>query len=82
MKILINLYVPAIQEYYDILVPDFLPVQKIIPIIVKVVENLSNHFYVSSGEEKICFIEQQSVLKNELSLRKNHVQNGDNLMLV
>lgn len=74
MKILVNVFVPAIGKKYDILVPDFLRVRTITSLVARTVENLSDHMYVSSGEESLCSAEKTfcSVLMSRL---KNMVFN-------
>ena len=50
MKKNINLSVPAIEESYDVLIPSFMTVGELTPMLAKAVEELSNNSYVSSGQ--------------------------------
>lgn len=82
MKILINVYVPAVGKKYDILVPQFLRIRNITALIAETVENLSNHFYVSSGAECLCSVEKNTILQQESTLDAYGIQNGEHLLLM
>lgn len=82
MKILVNVSIPAIGEKYDILVPDFLRIKSVTPLIAETVENLSNHMYVSSGEECLCSVEKNILLRHNATLQQYGIQNGDHLVLM
>ena len=82
MKILVNVYVPAIGERYDVLIPDFLRVKNIISLVADTVKNLSNHLYTPSGEECLCSAEKGILLRENTTLEKYGIQNGDHLILI
>lgn len=82
MKILVNIFVPSISENYDVLVPDFLPVKEVTTLISEAVEYLSNRRYVSSKQEFICLVEQEVLLREDLTLRDYNVRNGDHLVIM
>lgn len=82
MKILVNVSVPAIGEKYDILVPGFLRIRSVTNLIAGAVENLSNHVYVSSGEECLCSADRNILLRPNATLERYGIQNGDHLILM
>ena len=82
MKILVNVSVPAIGEKYDVLVPDFLRIKSVTMLITDAVESLSNHMYVSSGEELLCSADKNILLRPNATLEKYGIQNGDHLVLM
>lgn len=82
MKILVNVHVPAISQKYDVLIPDFLRIKSVTSLIAHTVEDLSNHMYVSSGEECLCSAEKNIVLRENATLEKYGIQNGDHLVLI
>lgn len=82
MKILVNVFVPAIGGKYDILVPDFLKVRTITSLVARAVVNLSDHKYTSSGEENLCSAEKNILLSSNVTLEKYGIQNGDHLILL
>lgn len=82
MKILINVYVPAIEMKYDILVPSFLRIRNIASLIAETVENLSNHIYISSGAEYLCSVDKNILLRPNATLEQYGIQNGDHLVMM
>ena len=82
MKLLVNISIPAIGEKYDVLVPDFLRIKSVIPLIAEAVENLSNHMYVSSGAECLCSADKNILLRHNATLKQYGIQNGDHLIMM
>lgn len=82
VKILINVFVPAIGERYDILVPEFLRIKNITTLIAESVEQLSDHIYIPSGEECLCDSNKKIILRSNTTLDKYGIQNGDHLVLM
>lgn len=79
MDLLLNITVPAISENYDVLVPDFMPVSELVPLIANAVEDMSEHRYQSSGAEILCG--NGNVFSSQYTLKHYSVANGDHLML-
>lgn len=82
MKILISVFVPAIGETYDVLIPDFLSVQEVIPLLVNDIEFLSNNRYISTGQELLCQRETNTVFSASENLGVYHLKNGEQLVLI
>lgn len=82
MKILVTVHVPAISERYDILVPDSLRIKSVATMIAETVESLSNHLYVASGEECLCSVEKNILLRHNATLEKYGIRNGDHLVMM
>ena len=82
MKILVNVYVPAISRSFDVLIPDFLKIKTITSMIAHTVEDLSDNLYVSSGEEHLFLREKEILFRGNTVLSKYGVQNGDHLVLM
>ena len=82
MKILVNVFVPAISERYDILVPDDLRIRTVVGLIASGVEDLSDGNYISSGEECLCSVEKDILLRENTTLKNYGIQNGDHLMIM
>lgn len=82
MKILVNVFVPAIGKKYDVLVPDFLRIKIVSSLIAGTVETLSDNIYVSSGQEQLCSAEKNILLNSNVTLKKYGIQNGDHLVLI
>lgn len=82
MKILVNVTVPAVSQQYDILVPGSLRIRTIVSLIAETVESLSNHLYISSGEECLCSVEKNIILRADSTLNDYGIQSGDHLLLM
>lgn len=82
MKILVNIRIPAISENYDVLIPDDLRINDAISLISSAVESLSNHLYVASGEECLCWVERNARLGLCTTLGAYGIQNGDHLIMM
>lgn len=82
MKLLVNVFVPAIGEKYDILIPDTLRIKMVTTLIAGTIEDLSNYRYVSSGEECLCSAEKKILLRHNATLQKYGIKNGDHLILI
>lgn len=82
MKILVNVSVPAIGENYDVMVPDFLRIRSVITLIADTVQALSDNLYVPSGEECLCSVEKDILLRPNATLEKYGIQNGDHLIMM
>lgn len=82
MKTLVNVSVPAISKNYDVLIPGFLTIKDIIPLLARAVEELSNNLYVSSGHEFLCLKEKDILLNQDEMFENYGIENGDHLFLI
>ena len=82
MKTLLKISIPAIVAEFDVLVPAFLRIKSIITLIADACENLTGSAYVCSGEERLCSVEKNMVLKSESTLERYGVTNGEHLMII
>lgn len=82
MKLLVNVHVPAVSKRYDMLIPDSLRIKLVTTLIVQTVEELTNHLYVSSGEENLCSLERGNLLRQNATLEQYGIENGDHLILI
>ncbi|MGN1181410.1 MAG: hypothetical protein ACI4SR_00265 [Faecalibacillus sp.] len=81
-KILISLYVPSINERYDMNIPRFMKIKDLIDLLSQAIENLSNGRYISSHGEILCLMNQQILLFNDKRIEDYNIQNGDVLMML
>ena len=82
MKILVNVHIPAISEKYDVLIPDSLRIRSVVSLIAETAEKISNHLYVVSGEECLCSVEKNILLRHNATLKQYGIRNGDHLVLM
>lgn len=82
MKILVNVKVPAISESFDISLPDSMRIKNVVSLIATTVEEISNHMYAVSGEEQLCSVEKNILLKSNATLQRYGIENGDHLVMI
>ena len=80
MDVLLSLSIPALSEKYDMLIPDFLTVRDMIPLIIKAVEDLSERRYHASGCEVLCG--EFGILNPQLTLNQHNIKNGAKMWLI
>ncbi len=67
---MITLKVPSVEQKFDVLVPDFLPVKDVIPLMAEAVSELTRMMYVSSGAEVLCRDDPSEIFNGEYTLRR------------
>ncbi len=82
MKILLNIFIPSIGEDYDLLIPDSLPVGEIIPLLIEAIQEKTNKFYQSSGEEILNWEGTGLALDTSSTLAQYGIRNGDRVILI
>ncbi len=79
---MLSISIPAISQKYDLWIPADIPLKTAVPLIANTVEELSNHRYVASGNEKLCSAEKNTVLKSDVIFAQYGIQNGDHLIMI
>ncbi len=82
MKVLVNVYVPAINEKLDVLVPDWLSVAEVVSLLVKNVQFVSNNRYIATGQEQLCKKETNTVFHPSCCFFEYLPKNGDEFVLI
>lgn len=82
MKVNINLFVPAIGEKYDVLVPIFLTIEELVPLLASAVEEISNKNYISSNHEFLCCKDTNQLLLPQKSFEDYQIKNGDRIIMI
>lgn len=82
-KILIALEVPAINEKYDLFVPDFLTIGECVSLISKAVSDMTQKQYVSSGKELLLQHSAKGyiILDEKYTVSDYGFKNGDLLYI-
>lgn len=81
-KLLLTLEVASISQNFEVLVPDFLKVKELVPLFVKIAEELSGNLYKSSGMEFICSSVEDTILDSNSTLGEYNIKNGDHLIML
>ena len=80
-KVLITLVIPSLGEKYDVLLPVFLTVGEIIPLLTEALTDITGKRYVTSGTEFLCSSERQIIFNRTYTIEACGIQNGDKLFL-
>ena len=80
-KILIELYVPSINENYDVFIPTSRRIYEIENMLSKMIEELSLNRY-SNNENILCYFEDGKIINRNLRVIDCKITNGTKLMLI
>lgn len=81
-KLLIKVYVPALEDDFDIFIPDDLQLNEVISFISKAVEQYSEGQYRSNSKEILCEKESGNILDINYSAYELGIYNGSKLVLI
>ena len=81
-KILVNLSVPAASESIDVLVPDFLRIRTLVPLLVDSITDLKSAQYIASNQECLCCQELHCILDPMRTVKECGIKNGYHLYLI
>lgn len=81
-KVLINLSVPALEQQYDLFVPQDVPIKKVIEIVVNGICDLSNNRYQTSGIEMLMTDRYDLPLRPDHYLFEYGIRDGEVLYLI
>ena len=81
-KVLIEIYVPAIGELFDVFAPVDVPVRDVTKVITDGVVEATNGRYVASNCEQLCMKEPAGLLNPQHTLEDYGIKVGMQLYLV
>ena len=81
-KILVEVYVPAIGEHFEIFAPVDIPIGVVTKVITDGVVEVTNERYVASNCEQLCLKESVGLLNSRCTLADYGIKNGMQLYLV
>jgi hypothetical protein len=79
---LIEVYVPAISESFDIFVPNKCIVYDLLILISQTIANLSSNRYVHTKNSMLCYRENGRVLDINSTAEEAGIENGLQLLLI
>lgn len=80
-KILIGLYVPSIEENFDLFVPTGLVISELCTLLADGLTQTTNGHYRTSGRELLCLSSPDKLLAQDMTLADYGISNGDQLVL-
>lgn len=81
-KILIKLYVPAIEENYDIKIPLNKKVTDVIMLLLKAIDEFSGGSYKPERIPHLYNLLTEEVIDADLKVREANIKNGMQLLLI
>ena len=81
-KILIELFIPAVNQSYDVYIPFTKKLHEIEALLVKAIAELTDGYYPITDDAVICERISGSILDINLSAQELGLQNGSKLMLI
>ncbi|WP_196048854.1 methyltransferase [Clostridium saudiense] len=81
-KVLIDIFLPAINRSFEVYIPLDSKFYEITPLVSKMLSELSNGLFIS-GEDSILYERKTgNILNINMSARQLNIKNGENLMLL
>lgn len=81
-KVLIEIYVPVLEETYDMFIPLSSPMHEVLELVKKAVVELSDGRFYADGSTAICHREDGTIININMSVYELEIKNGSKLMLI
>lgn len=81
-KVLVEVFVPALDHSFDIFIPQQSPMFEVLELIKKAVVEISDGRFVANANTTICHREDGSIININLSVYELEIRNGSKLMLI
>ncbi len=81
-KILVSLFVPAVQEKYDLFVPSELEIRALSSVLANAICDLCNGRYCVSGKERLLRKSPDAVLNPDKTFSEYGINDGTELILI
>lgn len=81
-KILVEVYVPVLEQTFDIFVPLCSPMYEVLDLIKKAVKELSDGRFHADENTAICHRADGSIININLLVHELEIKNGSKLMLI
>lgn len=81
-KVLIKLYVPAIEEQYDIWLPINKKIYKVIELLIKAIYEFSGGYYVPKSVPMLYDKVTAKVYDINITVKENDIKNGAEIVLI
>ena len=81
-KVLVKVYVPILEEQYDILIPVNRRIYNVIKLLTKAINELSSGYYTPSKTPKLYDKITATIYDENLSIRESNIRNGTELVLI
>lgn len=81
-KVLIDIFLPAINRSFEVYIPLDSKFYEITPLVSKMLSELSNGLFISGDDSILYERKTGNILNINMSARQLNIKNGENLMLL
>lgn len=81
-KVLVKLYVPTIEEEYDVWLPINKKIYKVINLLIKAIYELSGGYYKPSKMPMLYDKTTAELYDINLNVKENNIRNGSGIILI
>ncbi|MFL0250731.1 methyltransferase [Clostridium neuense] len=81
-KILVDVYVPAINKNYDVYIPAKSKFYEVVKLVVHMIEELSENYFIGQDDSVICDRVSGAIYNINMSSAELGLKNGSKLMLI
>ena len=81
-KILIELYVPLIEKKFDVFIPTNRNLNRILKLLKKGINDLSDNSYPVNYEPILCDGETGVIYKLDKTIKEQNIKNGTKMVLI
>ena len=81
-KILVEVFLPALEQSYDVFIPLESKLSEVILLLTKVLNDLSNGCYIARDDAILCDRETGNIFSINMSVFELGLKNGSKLMLI
>ncbi|KAA0549165.1 methyltransferase [Bacillus sp. BGMRC 2118] len=81
-KVLVEIYIPASDEVYDVFIPLNSKCFEILSLLSKVMTELSKGYFIATNSTVLCDRESGAYLNINMSIEELGLKNGSKLMLL
>ena len=81
-KVLVEVFVPAINHSFDIFIPLQSPMYEVLELIKRAVTDMSDGRFIADNNTALCHRETGTIVNINLSVYELEICNGSKLMLI
>ncbi len=81
-KVLVEIFVPASQEKYDIYLPRDEYFTDVMQMLCSIINQLSNGRFIANDNSMLIDRESGEIIKNNMKIGELNIENGSRFMLV
>ncbi|MBR5278284.1 MAG: methyltransferase [Clostridia bacterium] len=81
-KVAVEIYVPSINETFDMFIPLRSPMYEVSELIKRAVSELSDGGFIATRDTAICYRESGEIININMSVFQLGIKNGSKLMLI